>query len=276
MKLFQIAVFCAALALGLAQLPTFRYNQQFGQGAVAVGSPILTGFDSQRMFRLQPVPVQVVQEAVVFPKPGIIAPLPVVRALNTPTPVPLIAPLPAAPAVPVVPVVRKEPEHVNVPVPKVRRVVKKVRLQEKQPSETINYPENALPLSAKNEETSSINQENRLREEEENKNAHYSFSSSVQDSINDHAIQRSETRDGLSLTGMYSYSDGFFKRTIHYKADQDGYRVVKEEIEPIGQGPVFNPQGKADVESSLSGRYSITADDINLPKRTAVKTTTFA
>lgn len=40
----------------------------------------------------------------------------------------------------------------------------------------------------------------------------------------------------------------------------------REEIEPIGQGPVFNPLGKADVESSLSGRYSITADDINFKK----------
>lgn len=46
-------------------------------------------------------------------------------------------------------------------------------------------------------------------------------------------------------------------------------------MEPIGQGPVYNPQGKADVESSLSGRYSITADDINLPKqnsRAGIKT----
>lgn len=34
-------------------------------------------------------------------------------------------------------------------------------------------------------------------------------------------------RDGLSLTGMYSYSDGFFRRTVHYAADEGGYRVTK-------------------------------------------------
>lgn len=67
----------------------------------------------------------------------------------------------------------------------------------------------------------------RLREQKEAESAHYSFDSSIQDTINDHAITRSETRDGLALTGMYSYSDGFFKRTIHYVADENGYRVVK-------------------------------------------------
>lgn len=97
---------------------------------------------------------------------------------------------------------------------------------------------------------------------QENKNAHYSFASSVQDSINDHSITRQETRNGLALSGMYSYSDGFFKRTVHYEADEGGYRVVKEEIEPIGDGPRINPLGKADVSSSLAGSYSITADDI--------------
>lgn len=90
--------------------------------------------------------------------------------------------------------------------------------------------------------------------------------------------------DGLALKGMYSYSDGFFRRTVHYAADEGGYRVTKyiyiltyiyqsnltynyiyvfrEEIVPIGDGPQFNPDGKADVSTSLSGRYTITTDDL--------------
>lgn len=64
-------------------------------------------------------------------------------------------------------------------------------------------------------------------EQEQSKNAHYSFDSSVQDTINGHSHTRQETRDGLSLRGSYSYSDGFFQRTVHYEADEGGYRVTK-------------------------------------------------
>lgn len=63
------------------------------------------------------------------------------------------------------------------------------------------------------------------------------------------------------MRGSYSYSDGFFQRTVHYTADEGGYRVTKEEITPIGDGPRYNPQGTADVRSSLTGNYLITADD---------------
>lgn len=38
----------------------------------------------------------------------------------------------------------------------------------------------------------------------------------------------------------------------------------REEIEPIGEGPQYNPDGKADVSTSLHGsqtKYTITADD---------------
>lgn len=59
------------------------------------------------------------------------------------------------------------------------------------------------------------------------KTAHYSFTSDVKDDINDNHMSRSETRDGSTLKGMYSYSDGFFKRTVHYIADENGYRVIK-------------------------------------------------
>ncbi|XP_050098234.1 uncharacterized protein LOC126579053 [Anopheles aquasalis] len=99
------------------------------------------------------------------------------------------------------------------------------------------------------------------------KSAQYAYNTSVNDTINDHSIQRKEERNGLSLKGYYSYSDGFFKRTVHYEADDKGYRVVKELSVPIGNGPQVDPNGKADVSSSLTGSYSITADDIAKPQR---------
>lgn len=43
--------------------------------------------------------------------------------------------------------------------------------------------------------------------------------------------------------------------------------IFSEDIEPIGDGPQYNPEGKADVSSSLAGSYSITADDIRRPLR---------
>lgn len=104
---------------------------------------------------------------------------------------------------------------------------------------------------------------------EQDQNAYYNFKTSVHDTINDHEHVRQEVREGLALKGMYSYSDGFFRRTVHYEADEGGYRVVKEEIQPIGDGdgPKFNPKGQADVQSSLTGDYSITVDDFRLNKR---------
>lgn len=38
----------------------------------------------------------------------------------------------------------------------------------------------------------------------------------------------------------------------------------REDIEPIGEGPQYNPDGRADVSTSLHGsqsKYTITADD---------------
>jgi hypothetical protein len=102
---------------------------------------------------------------------------------------------------------------------------------------------------------------------EQAKSAYYNFDTSVHDTINDHMHVRSEKRDGLALTGMYSYSDGFFKRTVHYEADEGGYRVLKEEVEPLGNGPQFNPKGQADVRSTLTGDYKIGIDDFKLNKK---------
>jgi hypothetical protein len=57
--------------------------------------------------------------------------------------------------------------------------------------------------------------------------AQYSYGSQIKDGIMDGQITRQETRDGLNVEGMYSYSDGFFMRTVHYAADENGYRVIK-------------------------------------------------
>lgn len=91
----------------------------------------------------------------------------------------------------------------------------------------------------------------------------------MHDTINDHEHVRQEVREGLALKGMYSYSDGYFRRTVYYEADEGGYRVVKEDIQPIGdgEGPKFHPEGQAAVKSTLTGDYTITADDFKLNKQ---------
>uniref|UniRef100_A0A182MXW1 Uncharacterized protein n=1 Tax=Anopheles dirus TaxID=7168 RepID=A0A182MXW1_9DIPT len=127
----------------------------------------------------------------------------------------------------------------------------------------------AEETSASEEATSQEASEESL-EKIQAKSAQYAYDTSVNDTINDHTIMRQEERNGLSLKGMYSYSDGFFKRTVHYEADDKGYRVVKEINIPIGNGPQVDPHGKADVSSSLTGSYSITAEDIAKPKRKGV------
>ena len=63
--------------------------------------------------------------------------------------------------------------------------------------------------------------------QEQARNAKYSFHSTINDNIMDNNQVRQEKRNGLVLTGLYSYSDGFYKRTVHYKADEHGYRVTK-------------------------------------------------
>lgn len=70
----------------------------------------------------------------------------------------------------------------------------------------------------------------RLQEEifkDQAKNAKYEFASDVVDEINGNDHQREEVRDGLKVVGKYSYRDGYYKRTVHYEADDKGYRVVK-------------------------------------------------
>lgn len=97
-------------------------------------------------------------------------------------------------------------------------------------------------------------------EKYQNENAQYSFNSSVDDKINDGQISRNEEREGGTVRGSYSYFDGFVKRRVEYIADKDGYRVLKDEIEDVGNGPSFNPDGIANVEGSMIGKYSIKLD----------------
>ena len=59
------------------------------------------------------------------------------------------------------------------------------------------------------------------------RSAHYYFRSDVDDGIKDGRMQREESRNGLVVNGSYSFSDGFFQRTIEYRADEHGYRVTK-------------------------------------------------
>ncbi|XP_077301074.1 uncharacterized protein LOC143921598 [Arctopsyche grandis] len=102
--------------------------------------------------------------------------------------------------------------------------------------------------------------------------AHYSFDSSIDDGINGQSHSRTETRDGLNVQGMYSYNDGYYKRTVYYEADDKGYRIVKEENEPVGDGPVYDKNGEAYVKSSLGSEYTITVDDIQkVPEKINVR-----
>ncbi|KAH8348167.1 hypothetical protein KR084_004953 [Drosophila pseudotakahashii] len=110
------------------------------------------------------------------------------------------------------------------------------------------------------QETEAEREEREEYEKYQNENAQYSFNSNVDDKINDGQIKRTEEREGGTVRGSYSYFDGFVKRHVEYIADKDGYRVLKDEMEDVGNGPQFNPDGQADVEGSLIGHYSIKLD----------------
>ncbi|XP_037712849.1 uncharacterized protein LOC119549142 isoform X2 [Drosophila subpulchrella] len=110
------------------------------------------------------------------------------------------------------------------------------------------------------DETDAERAEREDYEKYQNENAQYSFNSKVDDKINDGQITRTEEREGGTVRGSYSYFDGFVKRKVEYIADKDGYRVLKDEMEDVGNGPQFNPEGQADVEGSLIGKYSIKLD----------------
>ncbi|XP_060533711.1 uncharacterized protein LOC132706398 [Cylas formicarius] len=91
-------------------------------------------------------------------------------------------------------------------------------------------------------------------ERKQNEAARYEFSSNIDDHISDLTHQRSETREGLAVRGMYSYSDGYYQRTVHYEADQNGYRITGMEAVPL-DGPQIDLTGTASVETAAHGRH---------------------
>ncbi|XP_017094233.2 uncharacterized protein Cpr51A isoform X1 [Drosophila bipectinata] len=117
-----------------------------------------------------------------------------------------------------------------------------------------------IALAAPREETEQERQDREEAERYQNENAQYAFNSKVDDKINDGQITREEQREGGTVRGSYSYFDGFVQRRVEYIADKDGYRVLKDEMQDVGDGPQFNPEGQADVEGSLIGKYSIKLD----------------
>ncbi|XP_065171425.1 uncharacterized protein [Atheta coriaria] len=110
----------------------------------------------------------------------------------------------------------------------------------------------------------------------QNESAQYQFASNVEDHINDQSQQRVEVRDGLNVKGMYSYSDGYFKRTVQYEADDKGYRVIGEEVVPL-EGPKVNLNGMASVAQQAHGtelKYTVQSVQSDKPTARLVDTET--
>ncbi|XP_017069034.1 larval cuticle protein 1 [Drosophila eugracilis] len=119
----------------------------------------------------------------------------------------------------------------------------------------------ALALAAPpRDETEQERLDREALEQYQNENAQYNFDSKVIDNINDGQITRKEQREGGTVRGSYSYVDGYVERHVEYIADKDGYRIIKDEMKDIGDGPQFDPEGQADVEGSMIGKYSIKLD----------------
>lgn len=146
---------------------------------------------------------------------------PLVHEVHVEEPITPVAPLPAVRSPHTPKILSSRRQHIPLPQ---QHIVEQEEVEEAEEQEIISEKRRRLPIAKQ----SSIDKEELRRfNEEQAKSAHYSFDSSISDSINDHSISRAETRDGLLLKGMYSYSDGFFKRTVFYEADENGYRVVK-------------------------------------------------
>lgn len=211
----------------------------------------------------------------------------------TTTPYPIIVetrrPIPARPVIPTAPI-----EPVSIPRATIRAPPRRRRPQA--PVQTRFESHSDIPVVENIENTEPLaeddDEEARIFRQQQAENAHYTFDTSIDDTINDHAIQRQETRNGLSLKGMYSYSDGFFKRTIHYEADKNGYRVVKWvffSFSEFRRGLVFASRllnrlwtrafsvlfsGKKSSQS-VRGHSTIRMEEPMCPRRyTAIKTST--
>ncbi|XP_069669190.1 uncharacterized protein [Periplaneta americana] len=82
--------------------------------------------------------------------------------------------------------------------------------------------------------------------------ARYYFASDVEDHMSAVKQHRDEVRDGLKVRGSFSYSDGFHRREVKYEADENGYRVIRDEIQPL-PGPKVNPKGTNSTPVVMDG-----------------------
>nr|XP_023022826.1 uncharacterized protein LOC111511051 [Leptinotarsa decemlineata] len=102
-------------------------------------------------------------------------------------------------------------------------------------------------------------------------NAKYQFSTYMDDNIKGSFLSRAEVRSGLKVKGQYEYDDGFVHRTVYYEADENGYRIVREETKPsIKTTPL---DGTAKVQIHLDGTqvdYNIARKDVTSPTKVIV------
>ncbi|CAG0887287.1 unnamed protein product [Cyprideis torosa] len=94
----------------------------------------------------------------------------------------------------------------------------------------------------------------------------YSFQYKVDDRIEDLTQARYEVRsDDGKVEGVYSYSDGNNQRTVHYVADEGGFRIVKEDVKPLSGLNRDLVHGQAYVAQQYDGglsEYQVRAEEI--------------
>ncbi|CAG0883789.1 unnamed protein product [Darwinula stevensoni] len=76
----------------------------------------------------------------------------------------------------------------------------------------------------------------------------YDFGFKIRDGVKGASQEHQETKDGDGVKGSYSYEDGNIRRTVHYVADKDGFRVTNEEI--VAVRPLAGLDGTAEVQSA--------------------------
>lgn len=64
-------------------------------------------------------------------------------------------------------------------------------------------------------------------EKQQDLEAHYSFSTKVEDNINGYSTDQVEERKNGKVYGRYSYDDSISYITRYYIADENGFRIVK-------------------------------------------------
>lgn len=116
-------------------------------------------------------------------------------------------------------------EAIWTPFP-VRRVANEVTEEDLNFSDLKESNMKPSPVS-KAESSAPLNYHLSEEERRQAENAHYKFSASVNDNISGQLQVRKEVRDGAKVTGRYSYDDGNFYRTVWYRADENGFVVLK-------------------------------------------------